>query len=71
LALGRAVRGAGDDLTAALAGWERRQLTVGQRLLDRCAVLGARSQVRGDWGPGDRTLAPGLFGPAESERPPD
>ncbi len=67
LSLARMV-GAGKDLATALTDWESRQLGVGRQLLDRCAQLGDRSQVSGTWTPGDKSLAPGLFGPAEQDR---
>jgi 2,6-dihydroxypyridine 3-monooxygenase len=54
-----------DDVPAALAAWEPGQLALGRQLLDRTRRIGARSQVTGDWRPGDPELIFGLYGPGE------
>ncbi|HEY9263380.1 MAG TPA: monooxygenase, partial [Mycobacterium sp.] len=51
------------SITEALAAWEPAQLELGNRLLDRAAAMGARSQVTSTWTPGDPDLLPGLYGP--------
>ena len=60
---GAATSGAGPDLDAALAAWERRQLALGQALVERVQAMGRRSQVEGTWVPGDPSLLFGLYGP--------
>lgn len=52
-----------EDLDAALADWERRQLTLGSDLLERARRIGDRSQFNDSWVPGDPDLAFGLYGP--------
>lgn len=52
-----------DDVDAALAAWERRQLAVGSALVARTQAIGRRSQFDGSWVPGDPELAFGLHGP--------
>ena len=47
----------------ALAAWERGQLTLGARLLERTRTMGRRSQVDNTWTPGDPDLMLGLYGP--------
>jgi 2,6-dihydroxypyridine 3-monooxygenase len=59
------------DVPAALQAWQRRQIPIGRGLLHRSAELGDRSQRHGTWQPGDPSLAPGLLGPADRERPAD
>ncbi len=51
------------DVVSALAAWEPRQLALGRQLLDRTRRIGARSQVDGNWVPGDPELIFGLRGP--------
>ncbi len=53
------------DLPTALGAWERTQLELGHRLLDRTRVVGRRSQVSNTWEPGDPDLIFGLYGPGE------
>ncbi|MEJ2863941.1 FAD binding domain-containing protein [Actinomycetospora flava] len=52
-----------EDVGAALAAWEDRQLAIGRRLLERCRDIGRRSQVDDSWDPADPTLIFGLHGP--------
>ncbi len=52
-----------DDLDAALAEWERRQLDLGRALLARNREIGDASQRRGTFRPGDPALVFGLRGP--------
>jgi 2,6-dihydroxypyridine 3-monooxygenase len=54
---------AGGDVPAALASWERSQLTLGRDLLARCRDIGDSSQFRGTFRPGDQRLIFGLHGP--------
>jgi 2,6-dihydroxypyridine 3-monooxygenase len=54
---------AGGDIPAALASWEPGRLDLGNRLIDRVAAMGARSQVANTWVPGDPDLRFGLHGP--------
>ena len=54
---------ASDDMSSALASWEAGQLALGRELLDRTRRIGARSQVDGNWVPGDPELIFGLRGP--------
>jgi 2,6-dihydroxypyridine 3-monooxygenase len=54
-----------DDVGAALAAWEPRQLALGQRLLRRTREIGRRSQVDNSWRAGDPELIFGLYGPGE------
>ncbi len=58
-----ALRDAGGDPMAALAGWEPGQLTLGRRLLERTREMGDRSQFHHTWIPGDPSLRLGLYGP--------
>jgi 2,6-dihydroxypyridine 3-monooxygenase len=51
--LGRAVRAAGGDVTAALRAWEPGQLELGRRVLARTREAGQRSQFDGTWRAGD------------------
>ena len=51
------------DAIGALAAWERGQLTLGARLLERTRTMGRRSQVDNTWTPGDPDLMLGLYGP--------
>jgi len=53
----------GDDVVAALADWEPRQLKLGGELLDRTRRIGHRSQVDNSWRPGDPELIFGLHEP--------
>jgi 2,6-dihydroxypyridine 3-monooxygenase len=53
------------DVVSALAAWEPRQLALGRQLLDRTRRIGARSQVDGNWVPGDPELIFGLRGPGQ------
>jgi 2,6-dihydroxypyridine 3-monooxygenase len=52
-----------DDPVAALAEWEPGQLLLGRNLLARTRAIGRRSQVDGNWRPGDPELIFGLHGP--------
>lgn len=55
---------AGDgDIPGALARWEPGQLDLGNRLVDRVASMGHRSQIANSWIPGDPALRFGLHGP--------
>jgi 2,6-dihydroxypyridine 3-monooxygenase len=54
-----------NDPAAALAAWEPGQLALGRRLQARTRAIGRRSQVDGNWRPGDRELIFGLHGPGE------
>jgi 2,6-dihydroxypyridine 3-monooxygenase len=55
---------AGDGgIPHALKGWEPGQLELGNRLVDRVADMGRRSQVTNTWRPGDPDLRFGLYGP--------
>jgi 2,6-dihydroxypyridine 3-monooxygenase len=51
------------DVESALAVWEPGQLELGRRLLDRTRRVGRRSQVDGNWKPGDAELIFGLYEP--------
>jgi 2,6-dihydroxypyridine 3-monooxygenase len=51
------------DVPAALARWEIEQLALGAQLLARTRRIGRRSQVDGNWVPGDPELIFGLRGP--------
>ena len=62
-ALGEELRAAGGNVPAALAAWERRQLLVGQQLLDRTREIGDSSQFNGTFRPGDPRLIFGLHEP--------
>jgi 2,6-dihydroxypyridine 3-monooxygenase len=62
-ALAEELTAAGGDVPAALAAWERRQLTLGRDLLARCREIGDSSQFRGTFQPGDPRLIFGLYGP--------
>ncbi|CAN3131603.1 FAD-dependent monooxygenase [Mycobacterium sp. smrl_JER01] len=57
------LRSGDGDIAAALRAWEPEQLDLGNRLVDRAAAMGARSQVANTWFPGDPDLLPGLYGP--------
>ena len=52
-----------DDPVAALAAWEPGQLALGRNLQARTRAIGRRSQVDGNWRPGDPELIFGLHGP--------
>lgn len=52
-----------DDVPAALAAWEPRQLEVGRKLVERTRRIGRRSQVENSWLPGDPELIFGLHEP--------
>jgi 2,6-dihydroxypyridine 3-monooxygenase len=52
-------------IVEALEAWEHGQLAVGNRLIDRVAAMGARSQSTNTWIPGDPDLRFGLYGPGE------
>jgi 2,6-dihydroxypyridine 3-monooxygenase len=51
------------DVPGALVRWEPGQLDLGNRLVDRVASMGHRSQVANSWIPGDPALRFGLHGP--------
>jgi 2,6-dihydroxypyridine 3-monooxygenase len=63
-ALGLAL-GHHDDVSEALATWEPGQMELGRRLVERTRRIGRRSQVDGNWTPGDSELIFGLFRPGE------
>jgi 2,6-dihydroxypyridine 3-monooxygenase len=48
-ALAEALETAGGDVVVALERWERRQLAVGRRVLNRTREAGERSQFRNAW----------------------
>jgi 2,6-dihydroxypyridine 3-monooxygenase len=52
-------------IVEALKAWEPGQLALGNRLIDRVAAMGARSQSTSTWIPGDPDLRFGLYGPGE------
>jgi len=54
-----------DDVDAALAEWEPRQLALGRSLLERTRAIGRRSQFDNTWRAGDPELIFGLYGPGE------
>ena len=54
---------AGGDIPTALKRWEPGQLELGNRLVDRVAAMGRRSQFDGTWDPADPALRFGLYGP--------
>ena len=54
---------AGGDVPAALASWERQQVSLGRALLARCRDIGDSSQFNGTFRPGDQRLIFGLHGP--------
>lgn len=60
-ALGDALGETNVDVTAALAGWGRRQMQIGYALLERARWIGDGSQFRHDWVPGDPRLRFGLY----------
>jgi len=51
------------DVPKALSRWESEQLALGAQLLERTRRIGRRSQVDGNWVPGDPELIFGLRGP--------
>lgn len=53
------------DLFRALAVWERTQLDLGRRLVERTRTVGSRSQVTNTWTPGDPDLIFGLHRPGD------
>lgn len=55
--------GAAGDIPTALQRWEPGQLELGNRLVDRVAAMGRRSQFDGTWDPADPALRFGLYGP--------
>jgi 2,6-dihydroxypyridine 3-monooxygenase len=62
-ALAEELTASGGDVPAALAAWERRQLSVGRALLARTKDIGDGSQFHGTFRPGDPKLIFGLHGP--------
>jgi 2,6-dihydroxypyridine 3-monooxygenase len=62
-ALAEELTASGGDVPAALAAWERRQLSVGRALLARTRDIGNSSQFSGTFRPGDPKLIFGLHGP--------
>ena len=62
-ALAAELAAAGGDVPAALASWERQQVTLGRALLARCRDIGDSSQFGGGFRPGDQRLIFGLYGP--------
>ena len=62
-ALATELTSAGGDVPAALARWERKQLSLGRALLARCRDIGDSSQFGGTFRPGDQRLIFGLYGP--------
>jgi 2,6-dihydroxypyridine 3-monooxygenase len=55
--------GRGGRVEEALELWEPGRLALGRQLLERTRRIGTRSQVTGDWRPGDPDLIFGLHGP--------
>ena len=53
------------DVVAALAEWEPKQLALGRSLLERTRKIGRRSQFDNSWRAGDPELIFGLYGPGE------
>ncbi len=51
------------DIANALKAWEPGQIELGNRLIDRAAAMGRRSQFTNSWKPGDPDLRIGLYGP--------
>jgi len=51
------------DIKSALQTWERGQLELGRKLLERTRRIGRRSQVDCNWSPGDPELIFGLYEP--------
>jgi 2,6-dihydroxypyridine 3-monooxygenase len=51
------------DVRAALVDWEPGQVALGRQLLERTRRIGRRSQVDGNWIPGDPELIFGLRAP--------
>jgi 2,6-dihydroxypyridine 3-monooxygenase len=51
------------DIESALQKWERGQLELGRKLLERTRRIGRRSQVDCNWSPGDPELIFGLYEP--------
>jgi 2,6-dihydroxypyridine 3-monooxygenase len=51
------------DVEAALVEWEPGQVALGRQLLERTRRIGRRSQVDGNWTPGDPELIFGLRAP--------
>jgi 2,6-dihydroxypyridine 3-monooxygenase len=64
-ALRDALAASPNDPAAALAAWEPDQLALGRELLARTRAIGRRSQVDGNWQPGDPQLIFGLHGPGQ------
>jgi 2,6-dihydroxypyridine 3-monooxygenase len=64
-ALSDAIGRHSDDVIAALADWEPRQIALGRQLLERTRRIGRRSQVDGNWVPSDPELIFGLHAPGE------
>ena len=62
-ALAEELTAAAGNVPAALAAWERRQLTLGHDLLARCRAIGDSSQFLGTFRPGDPRLIFGLYAP--------
>ena len=62
-ALAEELTASGGDVPAALAAWERRQLSVGRALLARTRDIGDSSQFSGTFRPGDPKLIFGLHEP--------
>jgi 2,6-dihydroxypyridine 3-monooxygenase len=62
-ALAEELTASGGDVPAALAAWERRQLSVGRALLTRTRDIGDSSQFSGTFRPGDPKLIFGLHEP--------
>jgi len=54
-----------DDVVAALAEWEPKQVALGRSLLERTRAIGRRSQFDNTWRAGDPQLIFGLYGPGE------
>ena len=67
-ALAEALETAGGDVVVALERWERRQLAVGRRVLNRTREAGERSQFRNAW-PVCAPLPFGLYETGDSELP--
>jgi 2,6-dihydroxypyridine 3-monooxygenase len=66
-ALHDALERSGWDIPAALADWERRQLSLGSSLLQRVREMGDSAQFGAGWRPADPGLRFGLERPGDSE----
>ncbi|MGI9493559.1 MAG: FAD-dependent monooxygenase [Geminicoccaceae bacterium] len=53
-------------IEAALSAWERKQVALGQNLVERTRHIGRRSQVDNSWVPGDPEFLFGLHRAGET-----